>query len=148
MTPDEFLEMIVEPAKEVCGQFGLPYACCVAQGAIESQWGTYGIGNGGFNIFGRKWGGEGDYVEVPTQEDDGTGDLYTIEDKFQSYSSINEAIFDWCALMLWGPYRPYTEQYRQDQDLEAFVRGIASVYATDIYYADKILQTIKACDLG
>lgn len=147
MTPDEFLEMITEPAKEVCAEYNLPYACCVAQGAIESQWGKFGIGNGGFNIFGRKWGGEGNYVECETDEDDGEGNLYTIVAKFQSYDSMQDAIRDWCELMLWGRYLPFSEQYQQDGDLEAFVRGIASVYATDIYYGDKIMQTIRACEL-
>jgi len=147
MTPDQYLEMITDKAKEICGNYGLPYACCVAQGAIESQWGKYGIGNGGYNIFGRKYGGDFDYVEVPTQEDDGTGEWYTINARFVSYPSIGDAINDWCQLMIWGPYKQYSDQYIQDQDLEAFVRGIGSVYATDIYYADKVMQTIRACEL-
>jgi flagellum-specific peptidoglycan hydrolase FlgJ len=147
MTPDEYLEMVTEPAKQICDQYNLPYACCVAQGALESQWGTYGIGNGGYNLFGRKYGGQGDYVEVETQEDDGTGNLYTISAKFQSYNSIDEAIKDWCELMLWGPYRQYAIQYQSDHYLKGFVEGIASIYATDVFYADKIMQTIRACEL-
>ena len=154
MTCDEYLEMITEPAKQVCAEYDLPYACCIAQGAIESEWGKYGLGNGGFNIFGRKWGGEGDYVEVETQEDDGAGDLYTINAKFQSYDSIECAINDWCCLMEWvkgdgtdGPYVQFARQYHEDHDIEAFIRGIAGVYATDIYYGDKIMQTIRACEL-
>lgn len=147
MTPDEYLGMITGKAKEICRSYGLPYACCIAQGAIESQWGTYGIGNGGYNIFGRKWGGMGEYVEVETQEDDGVGNLYTIIAKFQSYDDVGEAINDWCQLMMWGPYKQYAEEYMEEPDLERFVRGISSVYATDIYYGDKIMQTIGACDL-
>jgi flagellum-specific peptidoglycan hydrolase FlgJ len=147
MTADQYLEMITEKSKEVCGNYGLPYACCVAQGAIESEWGRYGIGNGGYNIFGRKWGGEGEYVEVKTQEDDGTGNLYTITAKFQSYNDIGDAINDWCHLMIWGPYKEFSDQYKEDQNLESFVNGISGVYATDIYYASKIMNTIRACDL-
>ena len=154
MTPDEYLLMVTDRAKEICGNYGLPYACCVVQGALESQWGTYGIGNGGYNLFGRKYGGDFSYVTVPTQEDDGTGNLYTIEAKFVSYPAIGDAINDWCQLMIWvkddgtdGPYVQYARQYWVDHDVEAFARGIASVYATDIYYADKIMQTMRACDL-
>jgi len=44
-------------------------------------------------------------------------------------------------------YVQFARQYHQDHDVEAFVRGIAGVYATDIYYADKIMQTMRACDL-
>ena len=147
MTADEYLEMITEPAKTVCRQRNLPYACCVAQGAIESSWGNDGIGNGGFNLFGRKYGGIGDFVEVPTQEDDGTGNLYTITAKFQSYGSIDEAISDWCDLMEWEQYKPFADQFQEDGDVENFVRGIADIYATDIHYGDKIMETITACDL-
>lgn len=154
MTPDEFLAWIVKPAQEVCSQYDLPYQVCVAQGAIESQWGKYGIGNGGFNLFGRKWGGEGDYVELETQECyDGV--WQTITAKFQSYASLEDAIKDWCELMLWvkedgelGPYTVVAWQYQQDHDVETFVRGSGPIYATDPEYADKILQTIRACELS
>jgi len=147
MNADEYLEMITDKAKEICGNYCLPYACCVAQGAIESSWGNDGIGNGGFNIFGRKWGGEGDFVEVQTQEDDGTGNLYSITAKFQSYDNIGDAVNDWCQLMIWGCYKEFADQYKIDRDLESFVRGIGGIYATDIYYSNKIMQTIRACNL-
>lgn len=154
MKPDDFLAWVVGPAKEVCSQYDLPYQVCVAQGAIESQWGEYGIGNGGFNLFGRKWGGEGDYVELETQEYY-DGAWQTIIAKFQSYASLEDAIKDWCELMLWvkengelGPYTAVARQYQQNHDVEAFVRGIGPIYATDPEYADKILQTIRACELS
>ena len=147
MTPDDYLLMITDKAKDICGKYGLPYACCVSQGALESSWGNDGIGNGGYNLFGRKWGGTGDYVELQTQEDDGNGNLYTITAKFQSYADIGDAINDWCQLMIWGPYKQYSDQYFLDHDLEAFVRGIAGVYATNVNYAAKLLQTIRACGL-
>jgi flagellum-specific peptidoglycan hydrolase FlgJ len=147
MTPDEYLEMIIPSAKEICGAYELPYQVCVAQGAIESQWGAYGLGNGNFNIFGRKWNGNGDYVTVDTQEDDGTGNLYIISAKFQSYANAKDAVNDWCQLMIWGPYKPYSDAWFQDHDLTAFVTGIAGVYATDILYSEKIMSTIHACDL-
>ena len=153
MTPDDYLLMITDKAKDICGKYALPYACCVAQGALESSWGNDGIGNGGYNLFGRKWGGTGDYVELQTQEDDGNGSLYTIMAKFQSYQDIGDAINDWCQLMIWGDYKYYATQYQCDKELgeegalEAFVRGIAGIYATDVNYAAKILQTIRACGL-
>ena len=155
----EYLNWITGDAKRVCAGYDLPWQCVVAQGAIESQWGTYGIGNGGFNIFGRKFSNASiqdgySYVLMDTQEDDGNGNLYDIQAKFVSYPSMGDAINDWCQLMNWKSetdprinYLQYTERYHQDRDLEAFVRGIASIYATDINYADKIMQTIKACEL-
>lgn len=146
MTPDEYLKWITTTARAVCAAYDLPYACVVAQGAIESEWGRYIIGE--FNIFGRKWNGSGNYIETETKEDDGAGNLYTITAKFQDYPSLAEAVRDWCELMLWGPYEVYGRQYQADHCLEPFVKGVASIYATDINYADKLLQTIRACDLA
>jgi flagellum-specific peptidoglycan hydrolase FlgJ len=130
MMPDEYLAWITGIAKEVCKKYDLPFECCVAQGAIESSWGGDRIGE--FNLFGRKAVDSDNFIEVSTQEDDGTGNLYTITAKFKDYSSLNEAIDDWCQLMCWGPYQQYADQYHADHDLESFVRGIASVYATDM----------------
>lgn len=143
---NEYIDWIKPVAEEVCAKYDLPAACVIAQGAIESSWGNSRIGE--YNLFGRK-AAEGDnYIEEQTQEDDGTGNLYTITAKFKDYSSLDEAIADWCELMEWGPYKEYADQYHQGHDLESFVRGIASVYATDIAYGDKIMQTVNACDLA
>ena len=146
MTADEYLEWIADPAREVCAEYGLPAACVIAQGAIESAWGNSRRGE--YNLFGRKAVGDDKCIEVETQEDDGTGNLYTITARFKDYDTLDDAIRDWCELMLWGPYEQYALQYQQDGDLESFVAGIAGVYATDIYYGDKIMQTIRACDLA
>ena len=151
----DYLEMTVEDAKRVCTAYGLPYTVCVAQGALESTWGRDGIGNGGFNIFGRKYGGDFDYVVCKTQEDDETGNLYTIDAKFVSYPSMGDAINDWCQLMIWRSedgsvdYKKWSDAYiNQEIDLEGFVRGISAIYATDIYYADKIMEIINDEDCG
>lgn len=146
MTPDEYLAWIIPAAKSSCEFYGLPWQVVVAQGAIESQWGKYGIGNGGFNLFGRKWGGWGNYTEEETEEVY-DGERQTITAKFQSYDSLEQAINDWCELMEWGDYKPFSDQFKIDGDLNAFVSGVASIYATDPEYASKILDTIKACDL-
>jgi len=144
MTPDEYLEMIIEPAKEVCASFSLPWQCCVAQGALESQWGTYGLGNGGFNIFGRKAVDGDASVTVETQECY-DGQWVTIEAAFKSYDSMDEAVRDWCILITEEPCYAECLDYRDD--LESFVRTLAPIYATDPEYAEKILQTIRACAL-
>lgn len=152
MTADEFLAWLTPVAKSVCDGYGLPYGVLVAQGAIESGWGASKIGD--YNIFGRKWNGEGNYIIVGTQEDDREGNLSDTTAKFQDYDSLESACDDWCQLMFWvhdngidGPYVQYARQYKIDGNVEDFVRGIASAYATDIYYANKILDTMKACDL-
>ena len=144
MTPDEFLEWITEPAKTVCSKYNLPWQVCVAQGALESGWGRYKIGD--FNIFGRKWNGTGDYTEVNTWEVINGEEVYIV-DRFQLYATLEEAIDDWCQLMEWGRYEPFSAQYKQDGDIIAFAEGIAGIYATDPQYASKIVSTMRACDL-
>lgn len=145
MNWNEYIDWIKPVADEICSKYDLPSACVIAQGAIESSWSNSRIGE--FNIFGRKAVDGDKYIELETQEDDGTGNLYTITDKFKDYDSLDEAIADWCELMEWGPYKEYADQYHQDHDLESFVHGIASVYATDCSYFDKIMETIRACEL-
>lgn len=147
MDPDQFLEKMIPIAQETCDGYNLPWQVCVAQGAIESQWGKYGLGHDGCNLFGRKWGGWGDYVELETYEEE-DGELVLITAKFQSYGSLNEAVDDWCVLMTQEPvYMPASEYYFETGDIRGFVDRMAPVYATDSAYASKIWQTMKACDL-
>jgi flagellum-specific peptidoglycan hydrolase FlgJ len=117
------------------------------------MWGEAKIGD--YNLFGRKWGGWGRYIELPTKEDDGNGNLYTIIAKFQDYDSLDQALVDWCELMLWngpGPtiertYKYWSDQYKIDKDLEKFIGGMAGIYATDTEYKYKIIDTIRAAGL-
>ena len=145
MTADEFLAWLTPVATQVCLGYDLPAGVLVAQGAIESGWGSSKIGE--FNLFGRKAVDGDKSISVETQEDDGAGNLYTITADFKDYDNLADACNDWCQLMAWGPYLQYYNQYHADRDVEAFVRGIAASYATDIHYADKILQTMAACGL-
>lgn len=140
---EAFINEIAEPAQRICKEYGLPASVCIAQAILESSWGDSVIGNA--NYFGRKWGGWGNYVKVETQEDDGTGNLYTITAKFQDYDSVDQAIKDWCELITQEPC--YAEVNNHLGNLEDFVTTLAGIYATDIYYAQKIMQTIRANNL-
>lgn len=145
MAPDDFIKMIGNAAGKICADYNLPASVCIAQAALESGWGEYVIGN--YNYFGRKWNGWGEYVEFPTKEYTG-GKFVTIQDKFQSYSSLDEAIEDWCVLMTEEPaYADALAEWESTWDVEAFIRAMAPVYATDPDYADKIISTINANNL-
>lgn len=145
MTPDEFIEWLGSSAQQQCACYGLPASVVIAQGALESGWGKDVIGE--YNFFGRKWNGEGNYIEVPTQEYWG-GEYHSIVAKFQDYDSLLAAIDDWCILITQEPC--YSEAYGawcEHHDIEEFVRFMAEHYATDPDYADKVLSTIRANDL-
>lgn len=145
MAPDNFIEMIGNAAGKICADYNLPASVCIAQAALESGWGEYVIGN--YNYFGRKWNGWGNYTEQETQEYF-NGEYETIIDKFQNYDFLEDAIKDWCVLMTEEPaYTDALAQWESTWNVEAFVRAMASVYATDPNYAEKILSTINANNL-
>ena len=147
MTPDEFIDFIGDTAGKVCAEYNLPASVCIAQAILESGWGRYCIGQ--FNYFGRKWNGWGNYERRQTTEYDYDSCHYiTIYDKFQSYSSLEEAIRDWCVLITEEPaYSNALAEWQSNWSVEDFVCTLAPVYATDPDYAHKIIATIKANNL-
>lgn len=139
MSPEEFVAWLVPTAQSVCRTYDLPVSVCVAQGALESGWGKYTIGQ--FNLFGRKWNGVGGYIEKETEEFY-DGQWQTIVAKFQDYDSLAGAVEDWCILItIESVYAPCLE-YRKE--IEEFVRLLAPIYATDPEYGAKVLATIAA----
>ena len=147
MTPDEFIDFIGDTAGKVCAKYNLPASVCIAQAILESGWGRYCIGQ--FNYFGRKWNGWGNYERRQTTEYDYDSCHYiTIYDKFQSYSSLEEAIRDWCVLITEEPaYSNALAEWQSNWNVEDFVYALAPVYATDPDYAHKIIATINANNL-
>ena len=147
MTPDEFIDYIGDTAGKICAEYNLPASVCIAQAILESGWGRYCIGQ--FNYFGRKWNGWGNYERRQTTEYDYDSCRYvTIYDKFQSYSSLEEAIRDWCVLITEEPaYSNALAEWQQNWNVEDFVYALAPVYATDPDYAHKIIATINANNL-
>lgn len=145
MTPDEFIDFIGDTAGRICAKYNLPASVCIAQAILESGWGRYCIGQ--FNYFGRKWNGWGNYVRQQTTEYE--NDQYvTIYDKFQSYSSLEDAIRDWCILIKEEPaYAEALAVWENGWCVEDFVGALAPVYATDPDYARKIIATMEANDL-
>ena len=145
MTAEEFIEWLGEAARVQCKPYDLPASVVIAQGALESGWGKYTIGE--FNFFGRKWGGWGNYIEVPTQEWDGE-QYITITAKFQDYESLLQAIDDWCILITQEPcYAEAWGIWCKTKDVAQFVAALGPVYATDPNYADNVMSTIRANDL-
>ncbi|WP_371374334.1 glycoside hydrolase family 73 protein [Sporomusa aerivorans] len=145
MTPEEFISWLAPAAQAQCKPYNLPASVLISQGALESGWGRYKIGE--YNIFGRKWGGWGNYIEKTTWECY-NGEWQQITAKFQGYESLLQACDDWCILITQEPY--YADAWAawyNSHDVEQFVRALVPVYATDPDYADKVLSTIWANNL-
>lgn len=142
MTPDEFIDWLVPSAQAQTKCYDLPASVVIAQAALESGWGRYTIGK--YNIFGRKWGGWGNYIEEPTWEVYG-GKWVKVTAKFQDYDSLLQAIDDWCILITQEPvYANAWAAWYNTKSVEQFVRALGPVYATDPDYANKVLATIRA----
>ena len=145
MTPEEFIAWLGPAAQAQTKPYNLPASVLIAQGALESGWGRYKIGE--FNIFGRKWGGWGNYIEKTTWECY-NGEWQQITAKFQDYESLLQACDDWCILITQEPvYAEAWAAWYNTHDIEHFVRALGPVYATDPEYADKVLATIRANNL-
>jgi flagellum-specific peptidoglycan hydrolase FlgJ len=100
MEPSEFFQKLAPVVIPIAKKYGLPPSIALAQAAIESGWGEYTIGQ--HNYFGRKWGGWGKYIELPTEEEI-DGKRITIKDKFQDYDSLDQAIEDYYVLLTQDP---------------------------------------------
>lgn len=141
----DFINMVSEPAQEACSESGLPWQVPVAQSAIESSWGEDVSGVN--NYLGRKWGGEGTYTECNTQECI-EGEVIDTVAKFQDYDDIAGCFKDWCVLVEEEPcYADALAVWNNTQSIEQFICAFAPIYATDPNYADKIWDTINACEL-
>jgi flagellum-specific peptidoglycan hydrolase FlgJ len=140
-TGKEFLTEISAAAQRVCGRYGLRASVCIAQALLESDWGEHAIAT--YNVFGRKWVKTGNYIELPTKEFI-NGKWITVSAKFRKYDSYDEALTSYCELISHAPYQAVKPNYA---NLEAYVRELGKMYATDPNYATKILNIIKMNNL-
>lgn len=137
---ENFIEYIAPAAQKICPKYNLPASVCIAQAILESGWGKYCVGD--YNYWGRKWGGWGNYAVYSTDEYI-NGEWVTINAKFQSYDSLEQAVEDWCQLIREEPcYAPARDAWHAPWILTDFVNALAGVYATDPGYANKVMDTI------
>lgn len=138
----EFIEWLAPAAQRICPKYSLFASVCIAQAAIESGWSEHTIGE--YNLFGRKAVSGDKSIIVETQEYE-WGMWRTIYAPFKDYDSLEEAIEDWCILITQEPV--YVTCLEHLDNIEHFVNILGPIYATDPCYAEKVLSTIRACDL-
>ena len=105
----------------------------MAQGVLETGWGSNVKGN---NYFGIKGKGQ----EFATHEEvDGL--MVKQKDEFRTYDSLEDSVRDYGLFLQQNKrYRPLLEAKTLDQQIDALAR---SGYATDSKYGDKIRGIIK-----
>lgn len=151
-TTSEFIEKIGEDSRQIAGENDLYASVMIAQAILESGSGNSQLSSEpNFNLFGIKGSYEGSSVEFSTQEDNGSGSMYSIQAGFRKYPSYKESLEDYVQLLkggvgstsdfYHGVWKSNTETYK---DATQFLTGR---YATDTQYNLKLNGLIEAYDL-
>ncbi|GEO65088.1 glucosaminidase domain-containing protein [Companilactobacillus nantensis] len=148
----QFIDYIGNSARKLAANNDLYASVMIAQAMVESGWGTSGLASApNYNLFGIKGDYKGASVNMGTQEDDGTGSLYSISSDFRKYPSYKESLEDYVSLlrggtsgnsqMYAGAWKSNTSSYK---DATKYLTGR---YATDTTYADKLNSVIDKYNL-
>lgn len=151
-TTAEFIAKIGEDARQIAGDNNLYASVMIAQAILESASGNSQLASEpNFNLFGIKGSYQGSSVEFSTQEDNGSGGMYSIQAGFRKYPSYKESLEDYVQLLrggvgstsdfYHGVWKSNTETYK---DATQFLTGR---YATDTQYHLKLNGLIETYDL-
>ncbi|WP_236674752.1 glucosaminidase domain-containing protein [Enterococcus sp. BWR-S5] len=148
----EFVDSISEFAQEIAWENDLYASVMISQAILETGSGSSSLSSPpNYNLFGVKGSYEGKSVSFSTQEDNGSGSLYTIKASFRRYPSYKESLEDYAKLLKNGidgnksfydkTWKSNSENYK---DVTTFLTGR---YATDTKYGSKLNALIEAYDL-
>jgi flagellum-specific peptidoglycan hydrolase FlgJ len=135
-----FPENIIKAAQAAHQVTGCPASVTLAQWALESGYGKF-TPPGSNNYFGIKAVPGQPFVQVPTHEFYG-GTMHTEVARFAKYETIADG-FEAHARLLTDPHGPYSAALRYKNNGLLFAQAIASRYATDPRYADKLTMLIN-----
>lgn len=137
-----FIESIGESARQIAAQNDLYASVMIAQAILESNSGQSALSQApNYNFFGIKGDYNGQSVTMKTWEDDGSGNVYTIDAQFRSYGSQAESLEDYAQFLkkdiYVGVHKSNTTSYK---DATAALTG---TYATDTSYGTKLNRLIE-----
>lgn len=152
LTTQQFINEIGPDAQDVAYQNNIYASVMIAQAILETGSGNSTLSSPpNHNLFGIKGSFRGQKVTFNTQEDDGSGNWYTISSNFRKYPSYRESIEDYARLLRGGIsgnssfYAPvWKENAATYREATAWLTGR---YATDIHYDVKLNALIEAYDL-
>ncbi|GCF95394.1 N-acetylmuramoyl-L-alanine amidase [Enterococcus florum] len=147
-----FIDKISDQAQELGLKYDVFASVMIAQAILESASGTSGLSVAPhYNLFGIKGSFQGSSVSMSTQEDRGSGDMYTTTSAFRSYPSYGESLGDYVTLLrggvqgnddfYTGAWRSKAKNYLRAAD---FLTG---KYATDSSYNRKLSSLIAVYHL-
>jgi flagellum-specific peptidoglycan hydrolase FlgJ len=166
------LDRIAKAAVDSERSTGCPAALQAAQCILESGWLDHAPGNNCFGIkcyagaFGRQllhtreWFTDAEAARFQASGDGRTAarlepagqdahgrKLYRVEDWFATFATLGDCFARRAAIFTAGRYAPFARAYKAGGSLEALVRGIAPIYATDPGYAETVLALIGNADV-
>ena len=138
---ENFINAVKDGALSLWGIYKVLPSVAIAQGALESAWGTSAPNN---NLFGIKGNYNGNSANMTTWES--YGDIrYDIVDAFRAYPDWNTSIKDY------GAFLNVNSRYAKALGLTDPQKQIQAIweagYATDPDYVSKIMSIINANDL-
>ena len=117
-------------AVAVKAKWGVPIAVLIAQGALESHWGTIAPGNAFFGVKGHSPTGKS--ITEATHEE-AHGKLHAENDAFRAYASLDDAADDYGRFLTVNKRYAKAFLYRDDPD--RFIHEVAAAgYATKSGY--------------
>lgn len=140
MAAADFIKKLAPGAQKVYKKYNVLASLVIAQGCLESGFGSSGLSQQANNLFGIKGTYNGKYVLMWTSEQDKKGNVTRIQAKFRKYRSYAESLADLGSL--------YTRlsRYKDVVGEKDYKKATAAVskagYATDINYATKLNSII------
>jgi flagellum-specific peptidoglycan hydrolase FlgJ len=151
-TTELFIHQIGETAREIGQEHGLYASVMLAQAILETGSGGSQLSQAPyFNLFGIKGEYEGQSVIMPTSEDDGHGNMYTIDAAFRQYPGYKESLTDYAKLLKEGTKENttiYQKAWKENAlSYKAATQALTGVYATDTKYDQKLNALIETYNL-
>lgn len=149
LTTEKFISLVGESARTIAADNDLYASVMIAQAILESASGNSTLAQApNNNLFGIKGTYNGNAVQLPTREDDGTGATYTIMSNFRQYDNVDESLSDYADLLSnsMGDFYAGARKSNTDTFVDA-CDFLVGRYATDIFYSEKLQDLIETYDL-
>lgn len=150
MTVKEFVKEIAPAAQREQKKYGIPASITIAQAGLESQWGNSRLGNKYNNLFGMKATKGEDKVRMYTIETI-NGKRHYIPQYFAVYQTWDDSIKAHTNIIVNGTADNHHrfDGVRAKTDYKTAARELQeNGYATDPYYAAKLIYAIQKFDLA
>lgn len=147
-----FIEKISDSARDLGMKYDVFASVMIAQAILESGSGTSQLSVAPYhNLFGIKGTFKGSFVNFATQEDAGSGEMYSINAAFRSYPNYGESLGDYVTLIrsgIQGNENYYSTAWRSNaKNYLRAADALTGKYATDTSYNKKISSLIAAYHL-